>query len=427
MKRILIIISVIFIAQHCLGQTKLNPGKSDFFYSPSFYTDIISFKGTSAAAARVDVFIQVPFDRIKFLKVNKTFLAEYTITVSVYDSQKVKLITERTWNETIETGEYSQSISRNNYNLSLRSFSLKPGNYVFKFSVEDKDTRKKYLSEVHSDVRDLSGNISLSDIILIASQVNSESGNKVTPNVSGNITSQKTGIPFFLEVYSDTTQKVNLQINVNALSSRTLVYTTYIERDLHSGVNQIFYTLDSLDMAVGDYMITVNRLNENLSPVESVNKAVRSRMTGLTFIIKDLDKAVDQMVYIANAQEMDELRKPTEYSEKLALFLDFWKKRDPSTATEENEIFNEYFRRVEFANKNFSNYLEGWRSDMGMVYIILGAPDNIDRHPFDYNSKPYEVWEYFELNRRFVFLDNTGFGDYRLVTPLYGDSYRYRP
>ena len=34
--------------------------------------------------------------------------------------------------------------------------------------------------------------------------------------------------------------------------------------------------------------------------------------------------------------------------------------------------------------------------------------------------------EYYELNKRFVFLDDTGFGDYRLITPLYGDDYRYR-
>ena len=100
--------------------------------------------------------------------------------------------------------------------------------------------------------------------------------------------------------------------------------------------------------------------------------------------------------------------------------------KDPSPNNDENEIFDEYFRRIAFANENFSNYIEGWRSDRGMVYTILGAPNNIDRHPFEYDSKPYEVWEYYDLNRSFVFLDQTGFGDYRLVTPLTGDLYRYQ-
>ncbi|NUN07722.1 MAG: GWxTD domain-containing protein [Ignavibacteriaceae bacterium] len=409
------------------SQTKLYPGKSDFFYSPNFYTDIICLKGSSPSETKVDIFVQVPFDRVKFLKTNKTFQAEYSITVSVYDSTKTKLITERTWNEKIETGDYNQSVSRNNYNLSLRTFSLRPGDYHFKVAVEDKDTRKKYTAEMSYEIRELSGEISLSDIILIASQVQDPGGNKITPNVSGNIVSQRTGIPFFVEVYSDSVVKRNFQVKMSSMGNKNLVYTNFIERSLENGINQIFYTLDSIDVAVGDYMITFSLLNENLSPLTSVTKIVRSRLTGLTFVIKDLEKAIDQMVYIAGASELDDMKKAENYNDKLKLFLDFWKKRDPSTATEENEIFNEYFRRVEFANKNFSNYMEGWRSDMGMVYIILGAPDNIDRHPFDYNSKPYEIWEYFELNRRFVFIDNTGFGDYRLITPLYGDSYRYRP
>lgn len=62
---------------------------------------------------------------------------------------------------------------------------------------------------------------------------------------------------------------------------------------------------------------------------------------------------------------------------------------------------------------------------MGMVYVTLGSPNNVERHPFEYDSKPYEVWDYYDINRRFVFVDQTGFGDYRLVTPFFGE-YRYR-
>lgn len=427
MKNYFLIVLISLFFQVAFSQTKLYPGKSDFFYSPNFYTDIICFRGASPAETKVDVFIQVPFDRVKFLKSNKLFQAEYSITISIYDSTKSKLVTERSWNEKIETGDYNQSISKNNYNLSLRTFTLNPGNYFFKFTVEDKDTRKKYFSEQMFGVKQLSGEVSISDIILIASQAKGPEGNRITPNVSGNIISQKTGIPFFIEAYSEGEFKRSFQVKLSSVSNKNLIYTNFLEKNLEKGINQIFYTLDSIDVPVGDYVISFSLLNENLMPVETVSKTVRSRLTGLTFVIKDLDKAIDQMVYIASGSELDEMKKAANYNDKLRLFLEFWKKRDPSIATEENEIFDEYFRRVEFANKNFSNYMEGWRSDMGMVYIILGAPDNIDRHPFDYNSKPYEIWEYYELNRRFVFIDNTGFGDYRLITPLYGDSYRYRP
>jgi GWxTD domain-containing protein len=113
-------------------------------------------------------------------------------------------------------------------------------------------------------------------------------------------------------------------------------------------------------------------------------------------------------------------------TEKIKRFLEFWKKKDPSPNNEENEVFDEYFRRVAYANEHFSSYIEGWKSDRGMVFIMLGPPNNVDRHPFEYDSKPYEIWEYYNLNRSFVFLDQTGFGDYRLITPFTGDLYRFR-
>jgi len=53
------------------------------------------------------------------------------------------------------------------------------------------------------------------------------------------------------------------------------------------------------------------------------------------------------------------------------------------------------------------------------VFIVLGSPNNVDRHPFDYDSKPYEVWSYYEFNRQVVFVDETGFGDYKLLTPIW--------
>lgn len=33
-----------------------------------------------------------------------------------------------------------------------------------------------------------------------------------------------------------------------------------------------------------------------------------------------------------------------------------------------------YYHRVEEANKLFSNFKDGWKTDMGMVYILFGPP-----------------------------------------------------
>ena len=135
---------------------------------------------------------------------------------------------------------------------------------------------------------------------------------------------------------------------------------------------------------------------------------------------------VDQLVYIASQAEMDYIQGCKSKDEKTKRYIEFWKKKDPSPSTEENEAFNEYYRRIEYANEHFSHYVKGWKTDRGMVFILLGAPNNVDRHPFDIETKPYEVWQYYQMNKQFIFVDENGFGDYRLTTPLYGDDYRYR-
>ena len=100
--------------------------------------------------------------------------------------------------------------------------------------------------------------------------------------------------------------------------------------------------------------------------------------------------------------------------------------KDPSPKTDVNEVLIEYYRRIAYANDHFESYYDGWRTDMGMIYVTLGPPNYVERHPFEYDSKPYEIWSYYDINREFIFVDQTGFGDYRLYQPVYGDWYRYR-
>jgi GWxTD domain-containing protein len=143
------------------------------------------------------------------------------------------------------------------------------------------------------------------------------------------------------------------------------------------------------------------------------------RWKGVPRAAKDLELAIEQLQYIENPGEVDHILEAKDEPEKRKRFMEFWQKRDPTSSTARNEKMEEYYTRVDFANRNFAHYIEGWRTDMGMVYIIFGSPDNVDRHPFDIDSKPYEIWSYYELNHQFTFVDQTGFGDYRLTTPIW--------
>jgi len=101
--------------------------------------------------------------------------------------------------------------------------------------------------------------------------------------------------------------------------------------------------------------------------------------------------------------------------ERPAFIEDFWKKRDPTPDTPENEFKNEYFRRIDMANRLFTDgQAPGWLQDRGRMYILLGPPTERLTYPrgVTFYGLPMEFWYYgfFEID----FVDEKWTGDYRL-------------
>ncbi|MBI4503183.1 MAG: GWxTD domain-containing protein [Gemmatimonadetes bacterium] len=104
----------------------------------------------------------------------------------------------------------------------------------------------------------------------------------------------------------------------------------------------------------------------------------------------------------------------------------FWTKRDPSPGTPQNEAREQYYARIAEANQRYREggaaRIPGWRTDRGRIFIRYGDPDETLKRPQSGPTRPYEVWKYTRGRpRKFVFLDDTGFGHYQLI---YSDERR---
>ena len=425
MKNFIIIVLLLLLVQSVHAQVETADKPDETRSLPKFYQDFLNFYTPDSATTRVDAFIQVPYNQIQFVKSDKGFTASYTVTISVFNDSREKLVVEKTWNEEVNEKDFEQTNSQNNYNLSFKSFFLIPGSYIIRSSVEDKESKKEYSTENPFKVKSLEETPALSDVIFISKMSETGDAKKILPNVSGNVATQKEGVPVFFEAYSDSAKDVRIEYIITN-DKKDIIFQSNESQHLDSGKTQIFHTIKDSSISLGKYLLTISILNDRGAAVASTNKGFYSKWSGVPSTVKDLDLAVDQMVYIASQSELDYIQDAKTKDEKTKRYLEFWKKKDPSPSTEENEVFNEYYRRIEYANQHFSHYVKGWKTDRGMVFILLGAPNNVDRHPFDVDSKPYEIWQYYQMNKQFIFVDENGFGDYRLITPLYGDDYRYR-
>jgi GWxTD domain-containing protein len=426
MKFVTVVLLVIFLAViNARAQVEKPTEFASMAGKPKFFQDVLDFSPGKNNLTRLDVFIMVPYPSIQFIQSEKGYAGKYSVTISVFDKDKVKLVEEKTWNTKLEVNDFEHTTSKENNSVTMKSFSLPPGEYFIRSAVRDHESNNDYLLEKVYKVRDLSSDLAVSDVMLLAKKTEDKGVNKITPNITGDVTVQKDGLPFFYEIYTKNHCKLNTKYIILDAKKKK-VFEDSMFKDVDSGRTQVFYTIKDSSINLGKYSLEVTLNNPENNLTVSTQRLFISRWTGVPALITDLDKAVDEMVYIASPHDIDTIEAARTKDEKLKRFLAYWKKLSPTPETDDNAVFNEYYQRVTYANEHFSKYFEGWNTDRGMVFILLGPPDNIQRHPFDLDSKPYEVWEYYNLNLSLVFVDRTGFGDYRLNTPLTGEAYKFR-
>jgi len=69
-------------------------------------------------------------------------------------------------------------------------------------------------------------------------------------------------------------------------------------------------------------------------------------------------------------------------ADRKAFIENFWKRRDPVPATDDNEARDAFDRRVAFADRTFAaEGLRGSLTDRGRVFVLLGMPSMVQRRP----------------------------------------------
>lgn len=134
----------------------------------------------------------------------------------------------------------------------------------------------------------------------------------------------------------------------------------------------------------------------------------------------------EEVVYIISPLEKQVFGKLQTDRERDLFIEAFWKQRDPTPGTTENEFKTEHFRRINYANYYLGRQspMPGWRTDRGRIYIILGEPNDIQHFESGQETYPAEVWFYqnkaeagLPTGFNIVFFKEHGTGDYRLYSP----------
>lgn len=156
--------------------------------------------------------------------------------------------------------------------------------------------------------------------------------------------------------------------------------------------------------------------------------------------IKDLPEKFrqwleEEVCYIITSVEKDVFLELKTDRERELFVKAFWKQRDPTPGTEENEFRQEHYRRLQYANRMFrAAGKPGWKTDRGKAYIILGEPKDIRIFQGTDSYFPAELWSYQGLEYQglpqafhLLFFQKNRAGEYILYDPAIDGPWNLMP
>ena len=144
------------------------------------------------------------------------------------------------------------------------------------------------------------------------------------------------------------------------------------------------------------------------------------------WVITNFDQMISLLRYFERQDLVDSLRKASP-ADRPEMWKRFWKATDPVPITPENEALDDYFRRIQTANQRYAEAGDpGWLTDRGEVFITMGDPDEVYDLRGDVSRGGPAVirWTYNSLQLLLLFVDQSGFGRFRLTPSSRADYQR---
>ncbi|MDZ7316019.1 MAG: GWxTD domain-containing protein [candidate division KSB1 bacterium] len=386
-------------------------GKNLFVYQTYNFAD-----STDQTKSLMEFHLQVVNDLLTFIKTKEgTFRARYELNV-VIRNDKQELLAEQSQSHRVIVATFAETNSRENPHHHSFSFSLAPGRYLGLIRLIDLESNEQLNEEVSCTFRQFNRDrLHLSDLVFLDRVDSTQSGRSFRPNVLNLFNDLSSAFSAYVEIYPPHSAD-SIQVQTVIFGKNQKLFEgkkSYAVRD-RSTIPVLIPFRQHLTQP-GDYGLLVNAVWGSQSA--KVQRLFSVSWSNVTLRENNIDLAIEQLAVIARKRTIDAMRQ-ADPEEKRRLYEQFWKERDPTPATERNELREEYFRRIDFCNMNFSEVSagrQGWETDRGRIYLVYGPPDAVDRQEMEMSVRAVEVWHYNRLNRRYYFADRTGDGTYRLI------------
>jgi len=385
----------------------------------SYVGKVAYFASRSPDTTIVLASISIPNRMLSFVRDGDTYRAPYEVKLKLSQGNtEIKTVDAM---EIVRVGSFKE-VNRTDESVIFQNyFRILPGTYSISFLVRDLASNRSASQEGSITVPKLTqGHMSTPLLVYEASRryaLDSLPRVLASPRSSA-VFGQDSTVSVYLEAYGQQTRLPVSFVVQNEKGAITWRDTTVLEKNgaLLSGA----VTIPISRVGIGVANVTFTRADATDTVRTPVFVSFGNDIPLLSY--EDL---INQLRYYAAPERIKALLQ-TPVEERGRAWAAFLQSSDPAPSTPEHEGLQTYFARLQQAGLRFrddNSSRNGWLSDRGRVYVVLGEPDQlyeqVTNGPLTRTSVSQrgrlQYWEYSQYRVRLIFYDDTGTGRWRLA------------
>ncbi len=363
-------------------------GSGDF----EFYVDISPLPYTGLETLEL-VQIAIPSQEIEFVERDGRYEASFEVQIAFRPEMGASI--ERRFIIVDKRAEAPVAKDISEFIYVADTSYVAPGLYEFEVRIEDLNRRKKTLigllkkqyfsseiKEVFVEVPSFeSDRFSLSEPVL-AWSIHDDKG--FVPNPMGIYGLRNDTLSFFLKAHAPealAADSIDLYINIVDQAGELFAEN---RRTLPFDGEGVFYA--AFDLTT----FPANSYHINAVAFSGGERASRGKDFTVSWELLNWQKPVRDLLVEARLLLPDRDFEQFQYwtlGEQESYLNAYWRKADPTPHTAVNETYDEFMRRLHFADANYGVYERGSLSDRGLIYIRFGQPDAIEQQPLPFNRE----------------------------------------
>jgi len=377
----------------------------------------------------INVTADIVYGSLIYKEEDKKYTANINITLQIVSQKKdSSLGTTRNYDLTVQKDNKEIIHSGEVFTFQKR-IPIKPGKYNVTVAVTDKSSKKQTVRSTHAEIPNpKSTEVSLTNVLLLARNFDNQQKHGYLPVTTYDVPGKLDSLKFEFQVTKKDPNK-HLDVDMKLVrfksdtmparemfapnpSPSTLPYRGIDYRDetvvqtqkrvLRSETGNILIQYQTVRPKRGNYRFEVNLKGAGIDEKKDFKArdfSVKSKNYPNVRTPRELAEPLYYLMKKKNYKKLMAIKNP----DSLKQAIDAFWYNNVGSLQKAKKVLQLYYQRVEQANKQFSNYKEGWKTDPGMIYILFGPPWYVERS-LDHMQWTYGYDRYDPL-RNFEFIE----------------------